>query len=604
MRMSGEVKLPESAEDQQKGSVKSLTQISDYLRPYKLAIAGAVLALVVTSMSVLSMGSGVRYLVDQGLSKGDSRLLDQSFLIIFGVIIVLAIATYARYLLVSWVGERVVADLRNDIFHHLIRMHTGFFETTRMGEIMSRLTTDTTLLQSVVGSSVSIALRNGLMLLGGVVMLLVTSPRLTAYVLLMVPVVIIPIVIIGRKVRTYSRLSQDKVADISAYANETLGAIHTIQALALEQRETRNFGHFVQGALDTAVERIRVRALLTAIVITLVLGSIMGVLWTGGQDVIRGTLTVGELSSFVFFAMIVAGSAGALSEVMGDLQRAGGAAERLMELRQVMPEIASPEHPQSLPEPLRGEITFSDVCFSYPSRPQELAVKSLDLTIQRGEKIALVGPSGAGKSTLFHLLLRFYDPTSGQITLDGIALPQLNLQDLRSVIGLVPQEPVIFSTNAWDNIRCGRPDATNEEVLAAARQAEALEFLAALPQGMDSYLGERGVRLSGGQKQRIAIARAMIRNPRILLLDEATSALDSENERRVQLALENLMHGRTSLIIAHRLATVQNVDRIVVIDDGQIVAQGTHEQLVRSSELYAHLAELQFGAPTAVVDAA
>jgi ATP-binding cassette, subfamily B, bacterial len=603
MRISGEVKLPVGADAKQKGSVKSLTHMRDYLWPYRFAIAGAIIALIFTSASVLSMGQGVKYLVDQGLSKGDTHLLNQSFIIIFGMIVVLAIATYTRYSLVSWVGERVVADLRNDIYQHLIKMHTGFFETTRMGELMSRLTTDTTLLQSVVGSSVSVALRNGLMLLGGLTMLLVTSPHLTGYVLLIVPVVLVPIIVMGRKVRGLSRQSQDKVADISAFANETLSAIQAVQSLALEQRETEQFGRVVNEALLTATKRIRVRALLTAIVITLVLGAIMGVLWAGGHDVIQGVLSAGELSSFVFYAMIVAGSTGALSEVMGDLQRAGGAAERLMELKQEVPLIASAEDPVTLPEPLRGELQFHNVIFSYPSRPLERAVNNLNLTIAQGEKVALVGPSGAGKSTLFHLLLRFYDPVSGEITLDGIALPRLNLQDLRGVIGLVPQEPVIFSSNAWDNIRCGRPDATDDEVLAAARQAEALEFLAALPQGMDSYLGERGVRLSGGQKQRIAIARAMIRNPRILLLDEATSALDSENERRVQMALENLMYGRTSLIIAHRLATVQNVDRIIVVDSGNIVAQGTHEQLVRNNELYAHLAELQFGA-SSVVDAA
>jgi len=596
MRMSGEVKMPTGAEAQRKGSVKSLSHMRDFLRPYKAAIIGAVCALIFTSGSILGMGQGLRYLVDMGLSKGDAHLLNQAFLFIFAVIIILAIATYARYSLVSWVGERVVADLRNDIYQHLVKMHTGFFETTRMGELMSRLTTDTTLLQSVVGSSVSIALRNGLMLLGGLVMLLVTSPRLTGYVLLMIPVVIVPIIVLGRKVRGLSRQSQDKIADISAYANETLSAIHTIQALALEQRECAQFAQHVDAALTTATKRIRIRAALTAIVITLVLGSIMAVLWAGGHDVIRGTLSAGELSSFVFYAMIVAGSTGALSEVMGDLQRAGGAAERLMELRNEVPLIASPVQPVALPADVHGDIEFCDVSFRYPSRPDDLAINGLNLHIHQGEKVALVGPSGAGKSTLFHLLLRFYDPTQGDITLDGIPLSHLKLEDLRGVMGLVPQEPVIFSSNAWDNIRCGRVDATDEEVLEAARRAEALEFLQALPQGMDSYLGERGVRLSGGQKQRIAIARAMIRNPRILLLDEATSALDSENERRVQSALDSLMQGRTALIIAHRLATVQNVDRIVVIDGGRIVAQGSHEQLVKSNELYANLAELQFGA--------
>lgn len=599
MRMSGESKLPEGAEANAKGKVKSLSMLSGYLRPYRLQIAGAIGALIFTSGSVLSMGAGVRHLVNEGLSKGNADLLNQSFYIIYGVIIVLALATYARYSLVSWVGEKVVADIRNTIYRNIVHLDTGFFETTRTGELMSRLTTDTTLLQTVVGSSVSIALRNGLMLMGGLVMLMWTSPRLTMYVLLMVPVVVAPIIIMGRKVRALSRASQDKVADISAHASETLSAIHTIQALSLEGQESQRFAGHVQGALTTATTRIRVRALLTAIVITLVLGAIMGVLWAGGQDVIRGTLSGGDLSAFVFYAMIVAGSTGALSEIMGDLQRAGGAAERLMELQSATSAIKAPANPLPLPAKLSGDVRFENVTFAYPSRPADLALQGIDVHIRAGEKVAVVGPSGAGKSTLFHLMLRFYDTKSGAILLDNMNVRDLDPQAFRRHIGIVPQDPVIFSNNAWENIRCGRPDATNEEILQAAKQAEALEFLQALPQGLDSYLGERGVRLSGGQKQRIAIARAMVRNPDILLLDEATSALDSENERRVQHALDNLMAGRTALIIAHRLATVQHADRIIVMDNGRIVASGTHESLLKDSPLYANLAQLQFSAQAA-----
>ncbi len=599
MRISGETKIPSESEEKPKGNIKSLRLLGNYLRPYRLQITGAIIALFFTSGAVLGMGTGVRHLVNEGLSKGNSELLNQSFYVIYGVIFVLALATYARYSLVSWVGEKVVADIRNDIYQNIVRLHTGYFETTRTGELMSRLTTDTTLLQTVVGSSVSIALRNGLMLIGGLIMLMWTSPRLTLFVLLMVPVVVAPIIIMGRKVRALSRASQDKIADISSHAGETISSIHTIQALSLEERESQRFAGYVHDALTTAITRIRIRAVLTAIVITLVLGAIMGVLWTGGEDVIQGKLSAGELTSFVFYAMVVAGSTGALSEIMGDLQRAAGAAERLMELRSLVSEITPPEHPQALPEKLRGEIHFDHVTFFYPSRPKDKALYDLDLHINAGEKIALVGPSGAGKSTIFHLLLRFYDPQSGAISLDGINLKDLDPQAFRRHIGLVPQDPVIFSTNAWENIRYGRPQASNEEVLMAAKQAEALEFLETLPQGLNSYLGERGVRLSGGQKQRIAIARAIVRNPDILLLDEATSALDSENERRVQSALDTLMQGRTALIIAHRLATVQHVDRILVMNEGRIVASGTHDELIKSSPLYANLAHLQFSVAAA-----
>ncbi len=579
-----------------KGSIKSLKKLKDYLLPYRRQITGALIALAFSSSVVLALGGALRYLIDDGINKRDTHLLDRSFAIFIALTFLLAAATYARYYLVSWIGEKVVADIRRDVYNRIVRMHTAFFETTRTGELLSRITTDTTLLQSVVGSSVSVALRNILLFLGGSVMMLHTSPRLTSYVAIIVPVVVFPIVIIGKQVRKLSKATQGRVADLSSHAEETISGIRTIQAFALEDYENKRFEEQVRLSLNTALSRIRVRAALTALVIALVFGAIMTVLWIGGRDVMQGELSSGELSEFIFYSVVVAGSVGAISDISGELQRAAGATERLMELLSYHSEIKEIDNPLPLPNPLRGSVHFRNVSFTYPSRPDKHAISQLNLAIEPGETIALVGPSGAGKTTVFQLLLRFYDPISGYITVDGINIRDAKIADLRSHIGIVPQDPVIFSGTAWDNIRCGKQDATAKEVIEAAVGANAIEFLEKLPDGLDTYLGEKGTRLSGGQKQRIAIARAMVRNPRILLLDEATSALDSENERKVQYALANLMQGRTTLVIAHRLSTVQNASRIAVINNGKLEAIGKHEELLASNPLYARLAELQFKA--------
>jgi ATP-binding cassette subfamily B protein len=586
--------MEEKSAANDKGRLVSLKKLRGYLYPYRYRIVWALVALVFTSSVVLGLGGAIKYLIDDGINKNDVHLLDRSFLIFIFLTFALAIATYARYYLVSWVGEKVVADIRRDVYSHVIRMHTAFFETTRTGELLSRITTDTTLLQSVVGSSVSVALRNSLLFIGGSIMMFHTSPRLSSYVAVIVPVVVFPIVIIGRQVRKLSRATQGRVADLSARAEETIAGIRTIQAFALEDYEQQQFAAQVDLSLNTALSRIRMRSILTALIIALVFGAIMTVLWMGGREVMQGKLSSGELSAFIFYSIVVAGSVGAISDVIGELQRAAGSTERLMELLSYSPEITEPEEPLSLPVLVKGRISFQSVSFHYPSRPEKSAIDRLNLIVEPGETLALVGPSGAGKTTLFQLLLRFYDPTSGYIDIDGINIRDLRIAELRAQIGIVPQDPVIFSANAWDNIRCGKQEATVKEIIDAAAAASAIEFLEKLPEGLDTYLGEKGVRLSGGQKQRIAIARAMIRNPKILLLDEATSALDSENERKVQKALTNLMKGRTTLVIAHRLSTVKNADRIAVINNGRLEAIGRHDDLILKSELYSRLAELQF----------
>jgi len=552
-------------------------------------------ALIVAAGTVLGLGSGLRTLVDEGFSTGNAALLDRAVLILFGVVFVLGAASYARYFLVSWIGERVVADIRKAVFGHVLTLSPAYYEVTRSGEVLSRLTADTTLLQMVIGSSVSIALRNFLLLIGGLVLLIVTSAKLTALVLLVVPAVLVPILTYGRRVRRLSRESQDRVADVGAYINETLDAIRTVQAFGHEPFDEEHFGGRVEGAFATAVRRISARALLTAIVIVLVFGAVSVILWIGGHDVLAGRISAGELSAFVFYAIVVAGSVGAISEVIGDLQRAAGATERLFELLETPPEITAPDAPKPLPSPPLGSVAFERVSFRYPSRTDRSTLEELDFSVAPGETVALVGPSGAGKTTIFQLLLRFYDPQAGRILIDGIEIRDVHPRDLRARLGLVPQEPVIFSANARENIRYGKPDASDEEVRAAAEAAHAVEFLDRLPEGFGSFLGERGVRLSGGQRQRIAIARAILRNPRILLLDEATSALDAESERAVQQALDSLMEDRTTIIIAHRLATILKADRIIVLDQGRVAEVGSHEQLSRSGGLYARLAELQFG---------
>ena len=577
-----------------KAAIKNLWPILRYLKPYKREVALASIALIFTSSAVLGMGSGLRYLIDEGLAKGDAHLLNRAFEILLAVTLLLAGASYMRFYYVSTIGERVVADIRRDVYNHLTRMHIGFFETTRTGELLSRLTTDTTLLQTVIGSSVSVAARNGLLLLGGFGLLLATSAQLTGYLFVMVPLVVAPIILLGRRVRALARFSQEKIADISAHAEESLAAIRTVQALSLEPYDRRQFAGHVDSALAAATQRIRTRAFLTALVIVLVFGAIVTVLWFGGHDVLAGRISAGDLSAFVFYSVVVAGAVGAISEVVADLQRAAGAAERLGELLQMTPQVqdgagmAAPQPP--------FDIRFEQVSFTYPARPEKPALQEISLQATHGQTIALVGPSGAGKTTLFQLLLRFYDPQSGIIRIGGVDIRGLSLTDLRGMMGLVPQDPVIFSASARENIRLGEAGISDEKVVQAAKAAQAMEFIERLPQGLETHLGEKGVQLSGGQRQRIAIARAIARDPKILLLDEATSALDSENERHVQRALVEVMQGRTTFVIAHRLSTITQADQIILLNEGRIEAVGTHSQLLAASPLYARLAELQFKA--------
>ncbi len=577
-----------------KGRLSALGLLWRYVAPYRLAVIGAVLALSLAAGTVLVVGIGLRALVDQGFTGQDTGLLDRALLGLLVVVVLLAIATYSRYSLVSWLGERVVADIRKQLFGHVLTLDSVFFETTRVGDVLSRITTDTTLLQVVIGSSASVAMRNLLLLAGGLIMLAVTSPKLTLMVVFFVPAVVAPIVFIGRRVRQLSKTSQDRIADVGAQVEESLNASRTIQAFCHEDIDRDDFSARVENAFGAAVKRIRARAALTAVVIVFVFGGVGTILWIGGHDVLAGRLSAGELSAFIFYSILVAGATGAVSEVVGDLQRAAGATERLIEILAVRPGISAPDNPVPMPVPPGGEVSFEQTTFHYPSRPEMAALSDFSLTISKGEKIALVGPSGAGKSTVFQLLLRFYDPDRGRITFDGVELKSADPRELRGRIGLVAQDPVIFSTSGMENVRYGRRDASDEEVRAAATAAAATDFLDALPQGFDTYLGEKGIRLSGGERQRIAIARAILRDPALLLLDEATSALDAASERLVQEALARLMKGRTTIIIAHRLATVLEADRIIVMDKGRIVAQGSHEELMAEGGLYAHLAELQF----------
>jgi ATP-binding cassette subfamily B protein len=568
-----------------------------YVRPYRGRVAIAGVALLVAAAGFLVMGQGLKRVVDSGFAAGNPGALDQALFALLGVVAIMAAATYVRFYFVSWLGERVIADLRRDVFSHLLELSPGFFEQTRTGELISRLTADTALLEQVVGTSVSMALRNALLGLGSLAMLALTSLKLTALVLLVVPVVIVPIGLFGRRVRRLARASQDRVADLGAYVDETLHEIRIAQAYGHEEADRRLFGERLAAAFETARMRIRQRAALIASVITLVFGAIGVILWIGGHDVLAGRLSAGELSAFVFYASMVAAAAGAISEVIGDLQRGAGAAERLIDLLNTRPQIVAPPQPVPLPQPARGTVELQEVTFFYPSRPGQPALERFSLSVRSGEKVALVGPSGAGKSTVFQLLLRFYDPQAGQVRIDGVDLRSADPREVRGRVALVPQEPAIFAASVRDNVRYGRPDASDDEVRAACDAAFALEFVARLPQGFDTPLGERGVRLSGGQRQRLAIARAILSARPVLLLDEATSALDSESERMVQAALERLMKGRTTLIIAHRLSTVLSVDRIAVIDAGRLVGLGTHEELLARDALYARLAYLQFGAP-------
>ncbi len=591
--------------DREKGrDLKSLLRLVRFLKPYRWVMAAALAALLVAAVTVLALGVGLRRLVDDGFSAGNPALLDQALIVLLVVIIVLAAATYSRFFLVSWIGERLVADIRQAVFDRVVGFSPSFFEVTRTGEVLSRLTTDTTLLQTVIGSSASIAMRNVLMLTGGLIMLTVTNPQLTGLVLLVVPLVVAPIIFFGRRVRRLSRASQDRIADVGVYGEEVFNGIQTVQAFCHEEIDRRLFAGKVEDAFRTATSRIRQRAFLTALVIMLVFGAVGLILWKGGHDVLSGAVTPGELSAFIFYSVVVAGATGALSEVFGDLQRAAGATERLIELLEIEPQISVPLDPTPLPQPPSGQVDFEEVTFFYPSRPDSAALKNFSLSMAPGETLALVGPSGAGKSTVFQLLLRFYDPQEGHVSLDGVDVKRADPAEVRGRIGLVPQAPVIFAASAWDNIRYGRPDATDDEVREAAEAAAAAHFLDLLPSGFDTFLGERGMLLSGGERQRIAIARAILRNPSVLLLDEATSALDAENERLVQEALRRLMKGRTTIVIAHRLATVVDAGRIAVIDQGRIVATGSHARLQEENDLYARLAALQFGPEAARESAA
>ena len=583
--------------DRPKGtSLKPLASLLPYILKYRSTLVFALLALLVASAAMLALPVATRYLIDNGFAANDVGTINRYFGWFFAAAALFGGFAAVRYYLVSWLGERVVADIRTDVYDRVIRMDPTFFETTRTGEVLSRLTADITLVQSVAGVSLSIALRTTLNLIGGLVMLALTSVQLTVYILMGIPFVILPMILIGRRIRKQSRTTQDRVADTSSFADETLNAIQTVQAFTLEPQQSDRYSNAVTESFVAAIRRIRTRALLTAVAITMVFGAITIILWSGSRAVIEGTMTGGQLAQFLLYSMFVGSSAAGLSEVWGEVQRGAGAMERLSELLVARSTIRAPDQPAALPtKRASGRISFKNVDFSYPSRPGSRALKNFSLDIEPGETVAIVGPSGAGKSTSFQMLLRFYDPAEGSIKIDGVDVSMLSPSTLRQQIGLVPQETVLFGDSARENIRYGNLDATDYEVEQAAFKAAADEFIRVLPEGYDTFLGERGTRLSGGQRQRVAIARAILKDPPILLLDEATSSLDAESERLVQMALERLMTDRTTLVIAHRLATVKKVDRIVVMDEGRIVEVGNHEELMKSSELYAKLAKLQFG---------
>jgi ATP-binding cassette subfamily B protein len=573
-----------------------------FVRPYRMRLVVAIIALIATATLTLSLGQGVKLMIDEGFSSQSTLGLANALSVVGLIIVAMSIGAYFRFYMVSWLGERVVADIRKKLYRHLVSLPPSFFEDNLAGEIQSRVTTDTTLLQTVIGSSFSFALRNALTFIGGLSLMFISNIKLTLIVLLVVPFIIFPIIYFGKKVKKLSRDSQDKIASVGAWAGESLQHIKVVQAFTREDMVNEQFGQAAEGAFDVALKRISQRAILIALVMMLVMGSIAGMLFVGGSDVIAGELSAGDLAAFVFYAIMVAGSLAAVTEVYGEVQRAAGAAERIRELLATEADIKSPliETPavdsiaiaeQSTDDAL---IEFTNMSYAYPSRPNTFALEKLNLAVKAGESIALVGPSGAGKSTLFDLLLRFRDPQSGDIKISGKSLIEWDLQELRSLFALVPQQPVLFSANVWDNLKYGRPDATEAEVLAAVKAAHAEGFIEQLPDGYQSFLGEQGVKLSGGQKQRLAIARAILRDPKILLLDESTSALDAQSEHYVQKALDALMKDRTTFIIAHRLATVRHVDRIAVFEHGQLVDFGNHDELIESSELYRRLAELQF----------
>ena len=581
-----------SASAKAKPKLGSLRALWPFVRQHSGLFGAWLVALAVASAATLSLPVAFRQMIDNGFSSGSN--VDRAFLFLFVVAVVLALASAARFYFVSLLGERVVADLRKQLYGHLIGLGAAFHDRTRSGELVSRLSADSELLRNVVGTSMSVALRSTVTVIGSLAMLFVTSPRLAAFALVGIPLAVLPIILGSRRLEKASRASQDRVADANMLASETLGAVRTVQAHAREPYEQGRFGAAVAVAVETARKRIRAQAWVTAAAITLVFGAIVLVLWSGAHDVIGGRMSAGTLAQFVLYALVGGGSVGALAEVWNDLQRASGGMGRIAELLQETSEIAAPEQPRVLPVPLHGDICFSNVVFHYPSRPDLPALDGFDLQVRAGETVALVGPSGAGKSTVFSMLLRFHDVQSGVIRIDGVDLRELDPAELREHIALVPQQPTIFAASAAENIRYGRLDATDAQLQAAAESAEADDFIRELPEGFASELGERGARLSGGQQQRIAIARALLKDAPILLLDEATSALDAQSERAVQNALERLMEGRTTLVIAHRLATVLKADRIVVMDRGRIVAQGTHAELIAQDGLYAELARLQF----------
>jgi len=577
--------------DQQ--DLRLLLRLLPFITPYRKMVLGAILALIVTAGVSLALGQGIRLLIDQGFDSADPSRLNQAMMILAVITVLMAAGTFTRFYLVSWLGERVSNDVRLAVFNHLLTLDPHYFEVNRSGEINARLTTDTTLLQSIIGSSISMALRNSLTFVGGLVMMLITNHKLALIVLTSVPLVIFPMMWYGRRVRKLSRLSQDRVADIGTYAGEIVQNIKIVQSFTREQEETKAFGREVEKAFSVAKKRILQRSILIVVAMALVFTGLSSMIWVGAQDVASGAISSGELAAFVFYALMVAMAVATISEVYGELQRAAGATERLLELLAEEADISSPQKAHSLPDGALA-LAFDKVSFSYPSRPDQVALEDVSFEVKAGETVAIVGPSGAGKSTLFELLQRFFDPKQGSISVAGQEITQLNPTDLRSHLGLVPQQPTLFSADVAHNIRYGDPSASQDKVISAAQKAYASEFIERLPEGYESYLGEQGVRLSGGQRQRIAIARAMLKDPSILLLDEATSALDADSEQKVQSALQDLMQGRTTLIIAHRFATVMHADRIMFFNEGRLEAQGTHQELLASSKLYKRLSQLQF----------
>ena len=576
-----------------KQDLRLLFRLLPFIAPYKSRVIGAALALIITAGVSLALGQGIRLLIDQGFDSADPSQLNQAMLVLAVITLLMAMGSFTRFYLVSWLGERVSNDVRLAVFDHLLTLDPYYFEVNRSGEINARLTTDTTLLQSIIGSSISMALRNILTFVGGLVMMLITNPKLALIVLASVPLVIFPMMLYGRRVRKLSRLSQDRVADIGTYAGEIVQNIKVVQSFTREREETKAFGQEVEKAFNVAKKRILQRSILIVVAMTLVFTGLSSMIWVGAQDVANGHISSGELAAFVFYALMVAMAVATISEVYGELQRAAGATERLLELLAEEADIQAPKNPHQLNAGALA-LNFEKVSFSYPSRPDQIALDNISFNVAAGETVAIVGPSGAGKSTLFELLQRFYDPKNGKIKVASHNIKQFKPQDLRSHLGLVPQQPTLFSADVAHNIRYGDPTATHEQVKQAAQKAYASDFIQRLPEGYSSYLGEQGVRLSGGQRQRIAIARAMLKNPSILLLDEATSALDANSEHQVQAALQSLMQGRTTLIIAHRLATIMHADRILVFNEGKLEAQGKHADLIISSPLYKSLSELQF----------